>query len=100
VLAAGTVAADPGFPVQVWLSPGHHSCHFERDADQRENNDGLGVEAALSADHAAMAGAFNSSAGERSRYAGYQLRPWQWEPAGLAARAGLAIALQIKLRVR
>jgi len=93
VLAAGAEAAEPAFPAQVWLSPGLHSYHFDRDADLREDNTGFGVEVALAPRHAMMAGSFINSVGERSRYGGYQWRALQGRRFGLTLRAGVALGV-------
>jgi hypothetical protein len=93
LLAASAEAAEPAFAPQVWLSPGFLSHHFNDEADLREDNTGLGIEVALAAQHAVMAGSFINSVGERSRYGGYQWRPLHWQRAGLSVRAGVALGV-------
>ncbi|MGH8641361.1 MAG: hypothetical protein ACRET6_06605 [Burkholderiales bacterium] len=85
-------AAEPGFSPQVWLNPGFYSYHFDRDADLRENNTGLGVEVLLAPDHGLMAGTFMNSNDARSYYAGYQWRPLHWQPPHVHISAGIAIS--------
>lgn len=91
--ALGACAAEPASSPQVWLNPGLFSYHFDRDAELREDNTGLGVEVALAAEHALTAGSFINSAGERSRYGAYQWRPLHWQAAGLSVRAGVALGV-------
>ena len=54
---------------------------------------GFGAEVALRPQHALLAGSFINSNRERSRYAGYYWRPWQWKPAGVSVKPGLVFAL-------
>lgn len=89
--ARGAEAADPQPPAQVWLNPGLYSYHFDRDADLRENNAGLGMEVLVARDHTLMAGTFINSEGERTRYGAYQWRPLHWRPAGVNVSAGVAV---------
>lgn len=91
--ALGAAAAEPAKSPQVWLNAGFLSRHFDRDAQLRENNAGLGVEAAFAPEHALMAGSYVNSAGERSRYGAYLWRPLHWEIAGLSVRAGAALGV-------
>lgn len=91
--ACSAGAAEPAPFPQVWLNPGFLSYHFDRDAELREDNTGLGVEVALAAEHGLTAGSFINSAGERSRYGAYLWRPLHWQPAGLSVRAGAALGL-------
>ena len=79
------------FP-QVWLNPGVFTHHF-KDEDFREDNYGFGAEVALRPQHALLAGSFINSNHERSRYAGYYWRPWEWKPAGVSVKPGLVFAL-------
>jgi hypothetical protein len=92
VTLCGAHAADPEFSPQVWLNAGFLSYHFDRDADLRNNNIGLGVEVLVAPDHVLMAGTFMNSNDERSNYAGYQWRPLHWQPAHAQVSAGLAIS--------
>ena len=60
---------------QVWLNPGFFSWHFNRSLDLREDNWGVGVEAAFAPEHAVMAGSFINSDDDRSNYVAYLWRP-------------------------
>jgi hypothetical protein len=88
---SGVHAADRDFSPQVWLNPGLYSYHFDRSANLRENNIGLGAEVLLAPDHALMAGTFINSDDERSYYGAYQWRPLHWRPAGTNVSAGILI---------
>lgn len=88
---AANAHADPGASgLTVWLSPGIYSRHFDRGKGLREDNVGPGVEVALEREHVLMAGYFANSNDRRSRYAGYQWRALQWQPAGLQLSLGIA----------
>lgn len=91
VLISVNAFAEEPYP-NVWLNPGFFSYHFDRDKGLRENNIGFGAEIEFNADHAAMAGTFINSDNERSRYAAYEWRPLQWNPAGINVKAGLIVA--------
>ena len=78
---------------QVWVNPGFFSWHFDRSLDLREDNWGVGVEAAFAPDHAAMAGNFINSDGDRSRYAAYLWRPLHWQPYGVDVHVGIALGV-------
>lgn len=78
---------------KVWLNPGVYSHHFKRDQDYREENYGIGAEVLFRPQHGLLAGSFINSNRERSRYAGYHWRPWQWKPAGVSVSTGLVFAL-------
>jgi len=91
-----TVAASDGperdaYP-NIWLNPGFLSYHFDRDADLREDNLGLGAEIEFNADHVLMGGAFMNSEDERSHYFGYQWRPLHWVVGGADVHVGLVAA--------
>ena len=91
-VAATGAFADSGEGIQVWLNPGMYSHHF-RDGDYREDNSGIGAEVILAPEHGIVAGSFINSNRERSRYAGYHWRPWDWQTADIEVRAGLIFAL-------
>jgi hypothetical protein len=91
VAATGASAAG-GDGVQVWLSPGMYSHHF-RQGNYRQDNYGFGAEVIVAPEHGLIAGSFINSDRERSRYAGYHWRPWQWQPGGIDVRAGLVFGL-------
>ena len=76
---------------QVWLNPGFFSWHFDRDQNFNEENWGVGVEVVFAPDHTLMAGIFNNSDREQSRYAAYQWRPLHWHPSGIDVSAGIAL---------
>jgi antimicrobial peptide resistance and lipid A acylation protein PagP len=91
--AAATGAfAGGGDGPQVWLNPGMYSHHF-RQGDYRQDNYGIGAEVIVAPEHGLIAGNFINSNRERSRYAGYHWRPWQWQPADIELRTGLILAL-------
>jgi len=98
LLVAGLVAISPAaaaesFATQVWLNPGMYSHHFRRDQDYREDNYGLGVEVLIAPQHGFLAGSYINSNRERSRYAGYEWRPLQWQPAGINVSGGLVLVM-------
>jgi hypothetical protein len=85
-------AADSEPSPQIWLNPGFLSWHFQSDQDLRGTNWGVGVEVVLTPDHAAIAGNFINSDGDRSRYGAYLWRPLHWRPYGIDVSAGVALA--------
>jgi hypothetical protein len=89
---ASSAAPADDSPTQVWLNAGGYSHHF-RKGDYREDNYGIGAEVIVAPEHSFIAGTFINSDRERSRYAGYHWRPWQWQPTGVGVRAGLVFAL-------
>jgi hypothetical protein len=84
---SGAAAAD--FSPQVWLNPGAYSYHFNRDADYRENNIGIGAEVLLTDDHGLMAGTFINSDDDRSYYGLYEWRPLHWQVSTVKLSAGI-----------
>jgi hypothetical protein len=78
---------------QVWINPGFFSWHFDRSKDLRDDNWGVGVEVVLVPEHAVMAGTYNNSYGDHSRYAAYQWRPLRWRPYGIDVSAGIALGV-------
>ena len=78
---------------QLWLNAGFLSHHFERSADYREDNWGIGAEAVLAPAHALVAGNFINSERVRSRYLGWQWRALRWKPRDFDVHAGVALAL-------
>jgi hypothetical protein len=91
-VAATSAFADGGEGIQVWLNPGMYSHHF-RDGDYREDNSGIGAEVIVTPEHGFTAGNFINSNRERSRYAGYHWRPWEWQSAGIEMHPGLIFGL-------
>ena len=79
--------------VQVWANAGLLSYHFERSKNYNETNLGLGGEVLLAPDHAVIAGFYENSEREHSRYFGYQWRPLHWQPGGVKVSAGLALSV-------
>jgi hypothetical protein len=71
------------------LSPGVYSWHFDRSKKLRNKNVGLGVEFAVSPDHAVMVGSLINSNGARTRYAGYAWRPLHSHFGNLGLAAGV-----------
>jgi hypothetical protein len=86
--AAGDPAGTP-----IWVNAGLQSYHFRRDKDYREQNWGIGAEALFAPDHALMLGTYLNSENVRSRYFGYQWRPFHWQPGGLNVSTGVAASL-------
>jgi len=84
-------AADSESSPQVWLNAGFLSWHFQQDKDLRGTNWGFGVEVAFAPDHAAMAGNYLNSDGDRSNYGAYLWRPLHWRPYGVNVSAGIAL---------
>lgn len=81
---AATDSAIPAdYTTQVWINPGIHSFHFDRHKDLRENNYGLGIEAAVTPEHVLAAGRYRNSNDRMSSYAAYTWRPLQWGPLRL-----------------
>lgn len=76
---------------QVWISPGIYSWHFDRGKDLRDDNPGVGLEAALRQEHVLLAGTFINSRRTRSRYAGYLWRPLHWSTGEWTLGAGISI---------
>jgi len=87
------VAQAQEFKREVWLNPGLLSYHFDRSKHYRDFNYGAGAEMILSPDHALLAGIYENSESETSRYLGYQWRPLHWQPSGLRVSAGIAVSL-------
>ncbi|HZQ71405.1 MAG TPA: hypothetical protein VFB08_00705 [Burkholderiales bacterium] len=81
------------FRREVWVNPGFVSYHFDRSKDYRDFNYGLGAEMLLAPNHALIAGIYENSESQTSKYAGYEWRPLHWQPAGLRVSGGLAAAL-------
>lgn len=92
--AASASAQDmPATPVQVWVDPGLFSYHLES-RNLRQENYGFGVGVFPSPQHGFLAGSFINSDSERSHYAAYHWRPWQWaRTAPLRISAGLIVGL-------
>jgi len=84
-------AEDAPHSWQVWLNPGFFSWHFDRSQDYKEDNWGVGMEVVIAPDHTLMAGIYDNSDRERSRYATYQWRPLHWHPSGIDVSAGIAL---------
>ena len=78
------------FSPQVWLNPGIYSYHFDRSADYRENNIGIGAEVLITDDHALMAGSFINSDEQRSSYGLYEWRPLHWRVSAVKLSLGIA----------
>jgi hypothetical protein len=91
-LGAGGVARAEDNSTKVWLNPGAYTHHFKT-GDYREDNYGVGAELVVAPEHGFLAGNFINSNRERSRYAGYHWRPWQWRPAGLDIRPGVVVMM-------
>jgi hypothetical protein len=91
--AAPCLAQDPEpFRTEVWLNGGVLSYHFRRDKDYREENWGFGAEVLFARRHAALAGTYLNSENSRSRYFGYEYRPFVRERNGVRVSAGIAFA--------
>jgi hypothetical protein len=90
----GPAGADAGAETmpQLWLNPGIYSYHFDRGANYRDNNIGLGAELLLTQNHALLAGSFINSDRARTHYAGYQWRPLHWQPGAIVVSAGVVVA--------
>ncbi|HMN79610.1 MAG TPA: hypothetical protein PKA20_06735 [Burkholderiaceae bacterium] len=90
--AAAGAATDSAIPAdygtQLWVNPGIHSFHFDRDKGLRENNYGLGLEAVVTPEHVLAAGRYRNSNDRMSSYAAYTWRPLQWG----ALRLGVMLA--------
>ena len=82
--------ADDG-GLEVWLNPGFHSFHFDRDKNFRENNLGLGAEVLFRPRHAVAAGSFINSDRARSHYLAYEWRPLEWQPAGMRLTTNVVV---------
>lgn len=91
VISSGANSAEPEFSPQVWINPGIYSYHFDRSADFRDNNAGIGVEVLLAPDHAVMGGSFINSQSARTHYGAYQWRPLHWQPADINVSAGIIV---------
>ena len=90
-LAAQSAANAADSPTQVWVNPGIYSLHFDRGADYREDNVGLGAEVVFAGgNHAIFGGSFINSDRQRTRYGLYEWRPLHWEPASVKVSLGLA----------
>jgi len=78
-----------GDEVNLWITPGIFSHHFDRNAGYRERNWGFGVQSNLSESVSVMAGNYINSDNDRSDYAGFIWQPWSWHSIkmGLAAAA-------------
>jgi len=92
--AAGAVSAQETeapqkFPIQVWLSPGIYSQHFDTSKDLRNDNWGPGVEVALARDHTLIAGSYINSNDGRTHYGVYEWRPLHWQIASVEVSAGV-----------
>lgn len=69
----------------VWINPGFHSYHFDRDRGYREANYGLGVQVSLSSTSSITGGEYLNSFDGHSRYLA-----WIWQPYQVGiARFGL-----------
>jgi hypothetical protein len=80
------------FKTEVWLNGGVLSYHFRRDKDYREENWGFGAEALFARRHGVLAGTYLNSENSRSRYFGYEYRPFVRERNGLRVSVGVAFA--------
>jgi len=78
-------------PLQVWLSPGIYSAHFDQSKGLRNGNPGLSAEVAWAEDHSVVAGTYINSNSARTRYAAYGWRPLHWELGGWRMGAGVAL---------
>ena len=87
------VADAQEFKPQAWLNPGLFSYHFDRDKDYKETNLGIGGEYLFARNHAAMLGIYSNSEGHRSKYIGYQWRPWHWQVRGFTVSPGIGVSL-------
>jgi hypothetical protein len=90
---SGACAAESDSSPQVWLNAGFLSWHFQRDQNLRGDNWGVGVEVVFTPDHAAIAGNFINSDGDRSNYAAYLWRPLHWRPYGIDVSAGVSLGV-------
>ena len=90
IFSASAYAEDHA--TQVWLNPGVLTHHF-KEGNFREDNYGIGAEVVIAPEHALLAGTFINSDRERSHYAGYYWRPWEWKPGGVSVKPGLVLAL-------
>ena len=78
---------------ELWVNPGFISYHFDRSKHYRDFNYGLGAEYMLAPNHALIAGIYENSESQTSKYAGYEWRPLHWQPSGVNVSAGLAVSL-------
>jgi hypothetical protein len=90
VLSITALAAEADPAPQIWLNPGFLSYHFDRSADYKEDNFGIGAEAVLGLDHGFFIGTFINSQESRSDYIMYQWRPLHWKVSEVAVSLGLA----------
>lgn len=72
----------------IWISPGFHSYHFNRNKGLKENNYGLGVQVALSQTSSITAGEFRNSVDACSRYLAWIWQPYNIGPVKLGLLAG------------
>jgi hypothetical protein len=91
LLSMTATAQEPG--LQIWITPGMISDHGSEQHDYNEKNTGFGVEAFITPRHGLVAGRFENSNYEHSRYIGYHWRPLQLPLGGLRLSAGMAFAL-------
>jgi hypothetical protein len=92
LLSTAAAAQDePG--LQIWITPGMISDHGNEERDYNEKNAGFGVEAFITPRHGLIAGKFENSNFEHSRYLGYHWRPLQVPLGGLRLSGGFAFAL-------
>ena len=78
--------------LQVWLSPGFYSVHFDRSKNLRNDNIGPGIEVAFTPVHALVAGNYINSNGARTDYVGYAWRPWHADFHGAQIGLGALVS--------
>jgi hypothetical protein len=88
---AAAAQDEPG--LQIWITPGMISDHGNEERDYNEKNTGFGVEAFITPRHGLIAGRFENSNYEQSRYLGYHWRPLQIPLGPLRLSGGVALAL-------
>ena len=72
---------------ELWLNPGFYSYHFQKEKGFNNSNLGLGGEYRYTTTSSVMAGIFDNSDRQTSRYAG-----WCWQPIELGpSRFGAVI---------
>jgi hypothetical protein len=76
---------------RAWQNAGAYSYHFDRDANYREDNVGVGVELGYSADNSLMVGSLINSERARTRYLGWQWRPVHGWVGNVQVHAGVVM---------
>lgn len=73
---------------ELWLNPGLHSYHFNRQQNYNEDNYGIGAEYRFSTVSSATAGRFYNSDRYYSNYAGLYYQPFAIGPVRIGAVVG------------